>query len=183
MKKISLFLLLCLMTLQSCVVGYGRYPRHQLRAPLPQKEFSLIRYRVEGTGLYGGQQGIKDAFKEKAPFKQVEAIVEKPSSGLFVDVHVKNVSPSIPSFAFGYLSVCFLTLTPAWTTKGGADIIYDLYKDGQPVQTFDYQVRQRGMLWIVMLPFVWVNLLTASESDAFGATARQFFEDARPKFS
>ena len=42
------------LTLNGCVFGYRKYPRHQLSKPYPAKEFKQAYYYVEGTSLAGG---------------------------------------------------------------------------------------------------------------------------------
>jgi hypothetical protein len=79
--------------------------------------------------------------------------------------------------AFGYLSAITFTILPAWSTKDGYDLYFELYRDDIKVKTFDYRIKRVGGVWIALLPFVWVNFLTNSEEDAFEAATYQFFRD------
>jgi hypothetical protein len=92
------------------------------------------------------------------------------------------MAPSIPAMVFGYISASTLTLTPFWSTQDGSDLFFEVFKDGERVKTFHYEVRRKGFVWLPMLPVAWVNFFTYSEEDAFRASAYKFFADARPIF-
>jgi hypothetical protein len=65
-----------------------------------------------------------------------------------------------------------------WSTKDGYTVIFDVYKDGQQVKSFDYETRRTTFTWLLALPFIWVNLFTTSEEKAFRLIGKQFFQDA-----
>jgi hypothetical protein len=90
---------------------------------------------------------------------------------------------TIPALIFGYLSIATLTILPAWSTKDGYRVKYHLYVDGEEKGVYRYEITRKFGMWIVLLPFVWINLMTYSEEDAFEATAYQFFKDAGPILS
>ena len=168
--------------LSSCVVTYRQFPMAKVGAPAPTKAYTKLYYHVDGLGLAGGHLAIERALKYKSPFKETEVAEQPPAQGLFVDAKIKNIPPSIPSVIFGFLSYTTLTITPAWTTRAGSDLWYEVYVDGKKIKTFDYEVRRKGFVWIVLLPFIWSNLLTYSEEQAFDASTLQFFDDADSLF-
>ena len=168
--------------LSSCVVTYRQFPTAKVGAPAPTKAYSKLYYHVDGVAVAGGHLAIENALKSKSPFKETEVADQPPAQGVYVDAKIKNIPPSIPSIIFGFLSYSTLTITPVWTTRAGTDLLYEVYVDGKKLRTFDYQVRRKGFVWIVLLPFIWTNLLTYSEEEAFDATALQFFDDADPVF-
>jgi hypothetical protein len=170
------------LALPSCIVSYRGFPVQKLGAPAPTKAYAKLYYHVDGVSLAGGHIALADTLKFKSPFKETEVADEPPAQGLFVNARIKNLMPSLPSLIFGYISIGLLTLTPAWTTRAGSDLVYDVYVDGKKLKSFDYRVRRKAFLWIVLLPFAWANLFTASEEQAFEATALQFFDDADALF-
>jgi hypothetical protein len=178
----SLLISSIMINLSGCVVTYGQFPKDRVGASWPEKRYKHMFYHVEGVSMAAGYHAIKEAFQTSSPFMTVEPFRQVPEKGIYTHVDVKNLPPSIPSLVFGYISIIFLTLTPAWTTKGGTDLFYEVYHDGKMVKAYEYSIRRKGVLWIVTLPFIWVNLFTYSEVDAFEATANQFFKDAQPIF-
>jgi hypothetical protein len=170
------------LTLSSCLVTYRRFPAAKVGAPAPSKAYAKLYYSVEGSALAGGQDALADAIRGKSPFNEVEVSEEAPPQGLFVKAKTSTISPSVPSIIFGYISWATLTLTPAWTTNSGSDVIFEVYVDGKKNRTFDYHVRRKGFVWVVLLPFIWANLFTYSEEQAFDAITLQFFDDADSLF-
>lgn len=168
--------------LTSCLVTYRQFPREKVGAQAPTKAYSRLYYLVEGTSLAGGHQALAEALKTKSPFQETEIAEDAPAQGVFVKAIVKTQNFSAPSIIFGYLSYATLTLTPSWTLRSGSDLLFEVYFDGKRVKTFDYKVRRKGFVWLVLLPFVWANAFTYSEEQAFDATALQFFDDADPLF-
>ena len=67
---------------------------------------------------------------------------------------------------------------PAYSGEGGYLVRYELYIDKQLKKTYRYEITEERLVWLGLLPFVWVNFFTASQKDAFLATAHQFFHDA-----
>ncbi len=165
-----------------CVMWYSRYPTPS-RQEAPSQISGKLYYRMDGSSIFSDPDAIRRVIKTKSPFTEVEYSEGKADKGFFLDIHIKSVPPSAPAIIFGYLSYATLTLSPSWTTKGGADIIYELYQDGQLLKTFDYQIRHGGFCWLVALPFFWVNFLTPSSTTAYQATAEKVLEEAQPYFT
>jgi hypothetical protein len=61
----------------------------------------------------------------------------------------------------------------------GYDVKFHVFVDGKPTRDYEYQIRTRVFAWLPVLPFVWINLLTDGEEDAFTAVARRFFIEAQ----
>jgi len=171
-----------LLTLNSCVVGYNKYPRAQLARPAPEKRFKNVCYTIVGTSLSGGYLSIRDTFKQSSPFETVEERPEVTNKGLFIKAQVETISPSIGAMVAGYVSYATLTLIPSWSTQDGALVKFTVYKDGQIVKTFDYEARRFIGVWLGFLPIAWANFFTANEGQVFTAMTKQFFEDAQSTF-
>ena len=169
----------------SCIVTYRDFPTAQLDRPAPGKTYDVLYYKIKAfpTLDAGGQSALHRAFRAQTPFERTEKRDEPPDRGLFVQVVVKWKPITLPFIIFGYLSLQTLTILPAWSTHEGYYVDYVVYVDGVEKRTFEYEITRKGVVWIVLLPFIWINLFTHSEEDAFIATAYQFFEDAAPIFS
>lgn len=195
MKKLqshfSLALCMVLLLTQSfflsgCVVSYSGY-HNPAKMSSPGKSGRLL-YDIKGGSVAGGTEAIKRTLETEAPFQSIEyirvsreggvALESLPKDGIFVNVKVMGVPPSIPSMVCAYVSLLTLTFFPAGSFNSGNDIVFEVYKNGQFVKSYSYQVRRKAFMWIVALPFFWVNFLTPSESEVFTFVTRTFFQDA-----
>ena len=46
-------------------------------------------------------------------------------------------------------------------------------------ESYQYEISRKGVQWLGLLPFFWVNLFTTQYKDAFSANAYQFVIDAK----
>lgn len=168
--------------LNGCVFGYRNYPRAQVGKPYPEKKYGKIYYQIKGSALAGGYTSLRNVIKNHSPFNESEERLDAPGTGLYVRAEIQKLPFSIPAVIFGYISYSTLTLTPVWSTKDGYIVRFYVYKDNTLQKTFDYDLRRTGAIWLGLLPFIWINALTANEEAAFGAIAKQFFIDADTLF-
>lgn len=179
--KTILRLALCASLLSGCIAHHTVRPLRPGQGAPATKNPGTLTYSITGGSPFGGSEELRTILREEAPFENVENVAERPARGRHVEVRVEVIPPNIAAFAWGYVAVAvFLTLLPAWSAKDGSRIFYDLYSDGERVKTFEYEVRRKGLIWIVALPFIWANLFTRSEKEAFAITTRQFFAEAAP---
>ena len=121
--------------------------------------------------------------KSENCFKNIERYFgyAPPANGYYVSIKAQYRPPTIKAIIAMYLSVALtLTAIPSWSTQDGFNLYYDFYINGHKVRTFYYEVKRFIGIWIVFLPFVWVNLFTSSKEDAFEATTYQFINDVQP---
>lgn len=188
MGRIGLFLCLSVTILNGCVITYDfPKPDHSLQSLAPGLQY----YHV---GNYQGSPPIIDpTYYMSAPRTSTYASLERiiidhgvssimgdnpPSSGPYFTA---TIFPTLPSFWAQYfwaLSLVSGFFLPGFSGTGGYLVTYDLYVDGAFQKTYHYEIGRNGMTWVPLLPFMWVNLLTASEEDAFRATTTQFLLDA-----
>jgi hypothetical protein len=71
----------------------------------------------------------------------------------------------------------FLFLLPASMTSG-FDVSFTVESPGKPPQRYAYPILERGGLWLPLLPFAWISLLTPNADDAFRATVQRFIADS-----
>jgi hypothetical protein len=176
------WILICSVLLNGCVMGYRGYPHVQFSDSPPPKTLGHYSYDVQGVSLFGGYSALQDFLKKDSPFQTTEISDDIPPKGFYVRAKIQTLSPSIPSFVFGAISFSMLTFIPMWSTKDGFIVVFEVYRDGEKIKSFDYGARRTTVGWIVLLPFVWVNLFTASEEKVFRSIGKQFFEDAAPIF-
>jgi hypothetical protein len=164
----------------ACISSWRDIPENP--PPPASKGSGTLYYDIDSeTGLFGGGAALRDTFLEIAPFAQVEAREEPPAKGLFCRVDYERRSPNVASGVFAYISYVFLFAIPSWGTDGYL-IRYHVYVNAEEKKIFEYEIKRQSLLWLLALPFAWVNFLTPSEADAFSATAHSFFHDAQPLF-
>lgn len=168
--------------LAGCVT-YSGFPDRIGQEPAKSAAWQDHFYTVEQGTMAGGALALNDALRARSPYGRGIHTEDQPGTGLHVKAIIKPMIPSVPAIAGFYLSVSTLTILPAWSTRDGYRVVFDVYRDGKQVDSHEYAVQRKAFLWIVMLPFVWVNALTPSEDEVFRAVADQFFQDAERHFS
>ena len=123
--------------------------------------------------------GIRDSFKEASGFSLAKEYFGDsiPETGRFIAIDPFYKTPTLPAMGFGYLSVSTLTILPAWSNHDGFYIRYSIYEDGKLIDTYQYDRERFVALWIVILPFSWINLMTPGEYDAFKDINKEFMEE------
>jgi hypothetical protein len=186
MLKIK-FVALCLLPLfaVSCITTYRDFPIAMIGKEPQSKLYDTLYYKINPFPILdvGGQRALHSVFKQKTNFTNTIHVLDMPNEGIYCLVDVKWKTPSLPALVFGYISIAFSTFLPAWSLQDGYVIDYHLFVDGQQKKVFEYEVTRKVSLWIALLPFIWVNLLTYDETEAFEATAYQFLQDANTLFA
>lgn len=160
----------------SCVIVGYHYPEGHL--PATQVEQAL-HYRVfaMGPSIGGGHDTLRSLMANNRVFPRTRLTLDPPKHGWFVDVRSVFVEPSVGALVWGYLALSTFFLLPAYTGTSGHNVTFAVSIDGQPVRTYQYMIRHRAFAWLPMIPLVWINLLTSSESQAFRAVTEKFFEE------
>lgn len=164
-----------------CLTTYRDFPVAKVQAKPPESKSGSIRYTVKRFDIleFGGYDTLRKEFAKNSPFATTEEVQDPPTAGPYVVVTTKWKLPSTPALIFGYISAATLTIVPAWSTQDGYMVAFDVYRDGKKEKTYTYEVTRKFGAWIFLLPFIWANLATYDESQAFHAIASQFFEDSR----
>lgn len=162
----------------SCAILSYRYDAPA--AEPPQRRPDLLYYRVEPmNGLsMGGFDQLKQSMRANDVFARAQLVDAIPSEGVAVNVAVVWVPPSLAAAVYGYIDLSLLGLLPLYSDSMGYDVKYTVFVAGKTIRYYEYPIRRRVFMWLPALPFVWINLLTSSESDAFAAVTRHFFSDA-----
>lgn len=165
-----------ILSIQGCAT-YRGFPEDKVNQP-PEANHDRLYYKITGKSIFKGFSALHEVFRDSTGFRESVKTDTMPEEGYFVDVKVSNAAPSVPAVTFGYVSLATYTILPFWSTRNGNNINYDLYKDGVMLGSYEYEIRRKLFVWLGMLPLVWVNGITYSESDAFSASAYDFFDKA-----
>jgi len=168
--------------LAGCITGYTGYPDAVEVAGGPETA-RPVAFKIEKFDILnaGGEEAIEQTLREAPAFAEAARLYEGdpiPDMGLLVTVDPNYLPPSLPAVIFGYLSVSTLTILPAYSGKDGYSVAYRVSVDGKPTGRYRYTIRRKFGIWLPLLPFIWVNLMTSSERDAFTATTSKFIADA-----
>ncbi len=195
-------LLACIFTLTSCIVTYRDFPQVDLQTPPLKKKDFPIYYHFEPiqAGMlidvdvetrqalpfawstigpnWIGYDELQRVFEESSIFPKAFATDTAPTKGLYCLVSITERKPSRFALEWGGSVVFSLSFIPGYSGEGGYELRYDLVIDQQLKQTYHYEITMKGVTWIALLPFTWVNFFTYSGAEAFRATFYQFLLDA-----
>lgn len=176
-------LVLLLGAAQSACMTYGGFDEKRLEKPAPAVGAQPLRYSVTGYSVFDGINAIQQTFDKESGFSRTEQVPAQttPESGLYVRTTVQNASPHFGAAASMYVSSATLFILPAWSTTDGNHVLYDVYREGVHQERYEYRIHRKTFVWLPMVLFVWVNLFTTSESEAFEAVTKQFLVDAHPR--
>jgi hypothetical protein len=181
MKLINVGMLLFVLAGSGCATTYRDFPVDALTTKPTPGTCNVMYYNIKRFDVLdlGGYGKLQTFFRDTDVCRKMVAVDEKPKKGLYVEVDTHWKPISMPALVFGYLSVSTLTFLPAWSTKDGYIVKYNVYVDEKKMETYKYEITRTAGLWLGLLPFAWINLLTYDEEDAFKATSNQFVIDAR----
>ena len=196
---ISQFLLL--LSLSSCIVSYEILPEAdpaQLNVPKPVAPYTYSVVMAEPPKTQEPIFPLRSFYGHDSPAHDLKRILKEkdqlfsgsvptdtvPSGGqdVHVGVRVYVLPPSRSAIIAGVISHLavpfFPPLIPYFTGEGGYLVSYALYLDQELRKTYRYEIKRKGLSWVVLLPFTIANFFTDSEEDALRITSKQFFLDA-----
>jgi hypothetical protein len=152
----------------------GYYPSQSQIDPFGQPGYRAVGRTLTASGM----------------FSDLNEIENQPKAGFFCKVDFESIPPSTvvqlyleSQLQFINLGVLALipavTLLPYYTDEGGTTVIYTLYQNGQLQKVYRYPIHKKGVGWIGLLPFAWINYFTTDLADAVEGATFQFLIDAQ----
>lgn len=186
-KFIIILIILAGLSLSGCAIHYKDLD-HGEQTVSNHTKIDKITYRIKDLPFFasdGGLEAIADSFDESNVATSLERHYGEdiPDEGIYIFIEPMYKVPSAAAIVFGYVSVSTLTLLPAWSNHDGFRVKYTIYKNGELIKTFQYKRERFVAMWALILPFVWVNLLTSGEYDAFHSITSEFIVDLQPTVS
>lgn len=169
-------LLGCVFLLSGCISAVSHPPAG---APIRIDRGVDSFYAARGSYLFGGLNGVVDAFQETVPSAQRRDDYDPPPRGTFVRIRPRDHEMSLGGKIYGYVTVfALLSIIPFYNGETGCDVIYEIFHDGAPGRTYTYAIHRHLFIWLPVLPLSWISAITPSEGDATYATTLRFFADA-----
>jgi hypothetical protein len=121
-------------------------------------------------------QLVKDLLEQHARFMKVIVTSNPPAIGTHVNVY-QTVGP----FSSPWCTVSSWTLgvIPCYFEGIAYEIHFDVFVDNALKQSYRYPIYRKAVNWIGLVPFVWINFLTAQYEEAFSHNIYQFIADAK----
>lgn len=126
--------------------------------------------------MAGESQIIMELFSAQLGYLKVAATPRPPDLGPHVNVYQTDGPPPslwcrIHSWTLGIL--------PCYADGIVYETHFDLYVDNTLKKGYRYEISRKGMGWIGLVPFFWINFLLTEYTDAFSATVYQFMSDVK----
>jgi hypothetical protein len=111
-------------------------------------------------------------------FAQTEYRASPVEKGIYFSGRAERVPQSAIAEIFSLVSQLTFFVLPSYSGESGLVLYYDLYIDQDLKKIYRYEIKRRWILGLLLLPLVWINLMTDDLDDAIVATANQFLLDA-----
>lgn len=121
-------------------------------------------------------QLVKNLFELHSRFIKAVVTASPPATGVHVNVYQTDGTPSSP---WCKASSWTFNVIPCYAEGIIYQVHFDVFVNNTLKQSYRYDISQKGISWIGLLPFFWVNLFTAQYKEAFSANVYQFVTDAK----
>jgi len=120
-------------------------------------------------------QSIKDVFEQHSRYSKVIVASGPPENGLHINVYQTDG----PVSSWCRASIWTIGIVPCYADGVVYTMHFDVLVHNTLKESYQYEISRKGVQWLGLLPFFWVNLFTTQYKDAFSANAYQFVIDAK----
>ena len=185
-----LAILLNLIALNACISASAVSPERRQGSSPPHSSQTHLTFQIEPYGSgesqhyvaanrgHGGAPGIRKVFEESFASATYVLTPRPTVTHVHIEVLRKPFFNSGSAYSLFGLTVASYAALPFYHDWKGYVVLYHLYIDGKLQSTYRYEITEKGITWLPLLLFAWVNYFTAGETEAFEETARQFVADA-----
>ena len=121
-------------------------------------------------------QLVKDLLDRHSRFMKVIVTSSPPPIGTHINVY-QTVGPF--SSPWCTASSWTLGVIPCYFEGIAYETHFDVLVDNTVKQSYRYPIHRKAVNWIGLLPFFWINFLTAQYEEAFSDNIDQFITDAK----
>lgn len=129
----------------------------------------------DGRALPWESESIKDLFEHQSRFSKVRITSTPPQNGMHVNVYQTDG----PDSSWCRASTWMLGIIPCYADGVVYTMHFDVLIHNTLKDSYQYEISRKGVQWLGLLPFFWVNFFTTQYKDAFSANAQQFVIDAK----
>ena len=129
----------------------------------------------DGRTLSWESQTIKHLFEHHSRFSKVIVTSTPPQDGLHINVYQTDG----PVSSWCRASIWALAVIPCYADGVVHTTHFDVFLNNTLKRSYQYEISRKGVQWLGLLPFFWVNFFTTQYKDAFSANAHQFVIDAK----
>lgn len=129
-----------------------------------------------GQTLAWESQLLKDLFEHQSRFMKVIVTSSPPALGVHVNVYQTDGPPASP---WCKASIWTLGVIPCYAEGIVFETHFDVFVHNTLKQSYRYEISRKGLNWIGLLPFWWINFFTTQYKEAFSSNAHQFVTDAK----
>ena len=194
MRTRSLIILVLLVTLFGCISTYRDFP---IVNPLPNPYEPTAPPRCSQTvqfpgGLEAGwpyhwtyeddwsrlrvDRALQGALQHYAGCSSSHPVVYN-STWVETEVVVRVLEKPYPRYRGG--GHWLVLLIPVYSGQGGWELSYSFYDRNALRKTYKYEITSKQLIWLLLLPFSWINFFTYSLEEAVRSTTAQFVLDAQ----
>jgi hypothetical protein len=121
-------------------------------------------------------QGVKDLLEHQSRFIKVIVTSSPPALGVHVNIYQTD---GAPASLWCQASTWTLGVIPCYAEGIVYETHFDVFVHNSLKQSYRYEISRKGVHWIGLIPFFWINFMTAQYEEAFLANAYQFVTDAK----
>jgi hypothetical protein len=180
------------MSLSGCIVTYRDFPvvnplpspyepaapprcHHTVKFPGRLAEGGQWTYGNDWSGL-SVDRGLQEALQHYAGCSSSLPVVYS-SKWAETEVVVRVLEKPYPRYRGG--GHWLLLLIPVYSGQSGWELSYGVYDRNEFKKTYNYEITQKQFVWLLLLPFSWINFFTYSLEEAVRSTTAQFVLDAQ----
>ena len=141
------------------------------------RSISKDQQEVDPRNLSSVSHRVRGLLERYSKFKTAIPTLSAPARGTYVTFH-EMVRPH-PGTIWGTVNLWTLTIVP-WVFEHVYEVHFDVYVDDVLTRRYQYDIHFKGVQWIGLVPFFWVNFfLIYDKEDAILTNAYQFITDAK----
>lgn len=172
----------------SCAIGsYG--PSEPTAKPAVQssveRDFLFFSYipisgdqqEINPRRLPWASQRVKGLLEQHSKFKTAIPTLSAPAIGTYITVY-ETARPYSRTF-WCTVNLWTIFVVPCVDEFDAHETHFDVYVDNALKKSYRYNIHWKGVYWIGLVPFFWVNLFMTGLEEAFSANAHQFITDAK----
>ena len=137
---------------------------------------SRDQQEIDPRKLPWATQRVKDLLEKYSKFKTAIPALSAPARGTYITFY--ETDRSRPQTMWETVNLWTLFVVPC-ALEYEHESHFDVYVDNVLQRSYRYDIHWKGVSWIGLGPFFWVNLILADREDAFSANASQFIADAK----